>query len=92
VFVDLVPFFTEAARRRQIFIVTHNANLVVNTDSDQVLIAEAVRASTTSLPAISYWSGGLEDPGIQVAVCNLLEGGRAAFKRREQKYRIDRES
>lgn len=86
VFTDLVPFFRDAARRRQIVMVTHNANLVVNTDSDQVIVATSARTSPTTLPAISYASGGLEDPTIRAAVCNLLEGGADAFRRRGERY------
>ena len=36
VYEELVPHFREARKRRQVIIVTHNANLVVNTDADQV--------------------------------------------------------
>jgi predicted ATPase len=39
VFTELLGLFHEARRRRQVIIVTHNANLVVNTDVDQVLQA-----------------------------------------------------
>lgn len=86
VYDSLVPFFREAALRRQILMVTHNANLVVNTDSDQVIVADSRRSSPKELPAISYVSGGLEDPAIRDAVCRLLEGGEAAFRKRGERY------
>ncbi len=89
VYDDLVPFFREAAARRQIIMVTHNANLVVNTDSDQVIVASSVRPSPTSLPDVTYSAGGLEDPTIRAEICRLLEGGELAFKRRAQRYGID---
>ena len=41
VFDELVGLFVEAKSKRQVIMVTHNANLVVNTDADQVIIAEA---------------------------------------------------
>lgn len=88
VYADLVPFFRDAARRRQIIMVTHNANLVVNTDSDQVIVAEAVRTSPTALPQIYYEAGGLEDLAIRSHVCRLLEGGVEAFRRRGQRYGV----
>jgi energy-coupling factor transporter ATP-binding protein EcfA2 len=88
VYEDLVPFFREAARRRQIIMVTHNANLVVNTDSDQVIVAEAERHAPNELPTILYTSGGLEDPGIRNHVCRLLEGGEDAFRRRGERYEV----
>lgn len=86
VYSYLVPFFREAARRRQIIMVTHNANLVVNTDTDQVIVAEAERLSPTELPRIQYGAGGLEDANIRGLVCQFLEGGAEAFRRRGQRY------
>jgi hypothetical protein len=86
VYDDLVPFFREASRRRQIIMVTHNANLVVNTDSDQVIVATAVRLDPILLPDISYTAGGLEDPSIRDDICRLLEGGKEAFRKRGIRY------
>lgn len=90
VYTDLVPFFREAAKRRQIIMVTHNANLVVNTDSDQVIVAEARRTSSTGLPQVTYSAGGLEDAEIRSRVCLLLEGGEEAFRKRGQRYGVYR--
>jgi energy-coupling factor transporter ATP-binding protein EcfA2 len=86
VYDDLRPFFRDASRRRQIVMVTHNANLVVNTDSDQVIVATAARTSPTELPLVTYTAGGLEDPTIRDEVCRILEGGREAFEKRRQRY------
>jgi energy-coupling factor transporter ATP-binding protein EcfA2 len=90
VYADLVPFFRDAAKRRQIIMVTHNANLVVNTDSDQVIVADAERISPTALPKVTYTAGGLEDPQVREDVCRLLEGGREAFSKRSQRYGVHR--
>lgn len=86
VFTQLVPFFKSAAIRRQIIMVTHNANLVVNTDSDQVIIASSKRVAPDKLPEIDYVAGGLEDKEIRLAICNILEGGADAFKKRGERY------
>jgi energy-coupling factor transporter ATP-binding protein EcfA2 len=88
VFSTLVPFFKLAARRRQIIMVTHNANLVVNTDSDQVIVATATRRSPDRLPDITYTAGGLEDPMLRNTICDLLEGGQDAFRKRSERYGI----
>lgn len=88
VFDDLVPHFRKARKRRQVIIVTHNANLVVNTDADQVIIASSEAGEAGTLPAISYQSGSLENPDIRKAVCRILEGGKRAFLERERRYRI----
>lgn len=87
VYDELVPHFRAARRRRQVFVVTHNANLVVNVDADQVIVATATREGE-GLPAIRYNSGSLENPEIRQAVCNILEGGNRAFMERERRYRI----
>ena len=41
VFDELVSLFMDAKKKRQVIIVTHNANLVINTDADQIIIADA---------------------------------------------------
>lgn len=92
VFDELVPHFREACRRRQVIIITHNANLVVNTDADQVIVASSERRDGAGLPTVSYRSGSLENPDIRKAVCDILEGGERAFRDRERRYRIGWES
>jgi len=89
VFDDLVPHFREARKRRQIIIVTHNANLVVNTDADQVIIATCAPSAPNTLPIIKYDSGSLENPKIRRDVCDILEGGERAFLERERRYRLN---
>ena len=88
VFQDLVPAFREAKKRRQIIIVTHNANLVVNTDVDQVIVARCGPHRPGQLPEITYMSGGLENGAIRAAVCAVLEGGERAFRERARRLRI----
>jgi hypothetical protein len=89
VFDELVPHFRNARKRRQVIVVTHNANLVVNTDADQVIIATSTRQGEGGLPLISYESGSLENPRVRAAVCRLLEGGQRAFLERERHYRLN---
>jgi energy-coupling factor transporter ATP-binding protein EcfA2 len=89
VFDDLVPHFREARKRRQIIIVTHNANLVVNTDADQVIVASCEPGEPGKLPSIDYTSGSLENPEIRASVCDILEGGERAFLERERRYRLE---
>ncbi len=69
--------------------VTHNANLVINTDADQIIVAEVGTASAGGLPPIRYQSGGLDEKPIRtLAVCNILEGGEMAFRDRARRLRI----
>ncbi len=88
VFDELVALFTAAKAKRQVIIVTHNANLVINTDADQVIVAEAGPHPSGGLPPISYMAGGLENVGIRKAVCDILEGGEAAFRERARRLRV----
>jgi hypothetical protein len=71
-----------------VIIVTHNANLVVNTDADQVFVATAAPSATGGLPIITYASGSLENAAIRHRVCDILEGGERAFKERARRYRF----
>ncbi|MCX5565654.1 TrlF family AAA-like ATPase [Alcaligenes phenolicus] len=88
IFDELVDRFKRAKLRRQIIIVTHNANLIVNTDADQVIVATCGPHRPGGLPEISYQSGGLENPSIRKQVCEILEGGEQAFKERARRLRV----
>jgi len=83
IFNDLINIFKEIKRFRQVIIVTHNANIVVNADAEQVIVAE------NNEERLSYRSGSLENPDINSAVCNILEGGKIAFQQRRNKYHLN---
>ena len=88
IFDELVPLFHLSKQRRQVFLVTHNANLVVNTNADQIIIAEAEPHDVDGLPPISYATGGLEEAHIRKQVRRILEGGKNAFRDRARRLRI----
>jgi hypothetical protein len=88
VFDELVTIFIEAKAKRQVIMVTHNANLVINTDADQIIVAEAGPHPSGGLPLIKYVAGGLENASIRKAVCDILEGGEAAFRERARRLRV----
>lgn len=83
---QLVPLFRRIKKYRQVVIVTHNANLVINSDTEQIIIAN------NENEALSYQSGAIEDGpinttnSIRTRVCEILEGGDYAFEQRERKY------
>jgi hypothetical protein len=89
IYTELVALFRGASKRRQIIMVTHNANLVVNTDVDQVLIAHCGPLEDGRLPEFTYTSGGLDEPTIRESVCGVLEGGATAFRERARRLGID---
>ena len=88
IFDELVPLFQEAKKKRQVIMVTHNANLVVNTDADQIIVADVGAQSVGGLPPITYKSGGLDEAEIREIVCDTLEGGEEAFRERAKRLRI----
>jgi hypothetical protein len=88
VFDELVALFVAAKAKRQVIMVTHNANLVINTDADQIIVASVGPHPSGGLPPITYASGGLESAGIRKAVCDILEGGEAAFRERVRRLRV----
>lgn len=91
IYDELVGYFRQAKRRRQVILVTHNPNLVVNADADQVIVASSERTSPEALPTISYVSGGLENMNIRKLVCQILEGGERAFLERERRYALPKD-
>lgn len=88
IYDELVIEFQRAKLRRQVIIVTHNANLVVNTDVDQVIVTRCGNHEPGRLPRMSYVSGGLEESAIREAVCAILEGGKRAFQERAKRLRV----
>ena len=88
VFDELVDLFISAKSKRQVIMVTHNANLVINTDADQIIVAEAGHHERGQLPEIKYLSGDLENAQVRKAVCDILEGGEHAFRERARRLRV----
>lgn len=86
----LVPAIKYAKERRQIIMVTHNANLAVVCDADQVIHARLNKANGNR---ITYTAGGIEDTTITQLIVDVLEGTKPAFDLRDAKYGIlDRSS
>lgn len=83
VYSMLVPIIQRAKERRQIIMVTHNANLAVCCDAEQIIYAEFDRADQFSL---KYEAGAIENPKLNKAVLNVLEGTTPAFENRQDKY------
>lgn len=83
VFAMLVPIIQRAKERRQIVMVTHNANLAVCCDAEQIVHAQFDRADQF---ALSYESGAIESPELNKSVVDVLEGTPPAFGNRSNKY------
>ena len=63
--------------RRQIIVVTHNPNVVVNGDAEMLHVLDFRAGQCTVVR-----SGSLQEEAIREEVCRVMEGGREAFERR----------
>ncbi|MEW4522166.1 AAA family ATPase, partial [Vibrio cholerae] len=79
----LVPVLTEAKQKRQIIMVTHNPNLAVVCDAEQIIHCEFDR---TNGHKITYTPGAIECNIINNKVVDVLEGTMPAFNNRRMKY------
>jgi len=85
VYKMLVPCIKQAKERRQVIIVTHNPNLAVVCDADQVIYSEMDKPGGNR---ITYTTGAIENPVINQHIVDVLEGTRPAFDIRDAKYKL----
>lgn len=82
IFKVLVKCIKAAKQRRQVIMVTHNPNLAVVCDAEQIICATCDKTTNS----FNYISGGIESPAIKARVIEILEGTEPAFKNRKEKY------
>ena len=82
VFKLLVPYIRNVSEHRQVIIVTHNPNLAVVCDADQIIHAEMDKKTNR----IKYTYGSLESASMNTKVSDVLEGTLPAFDIRNSKY------
>ncbi|HUT04662.1 MAG TPA: AAA family ATPase [bacterium] len=73
----IVTQLREIKRRRQVIVVTHNANIVVNGDAELVIALEAKGGQTHR-----ECCGILQEKKVRDTICDVMEGGKAAFEKR----------
>jgi ABC-type lipoprotein export system ATPase subunit len=76
----LVPAIKEAAARRQVIVVTHNPNVAIVADADQIVVA------SRDSDEFVYQSGAIEDGPINLNAVDVLEGTWPALDNRNLKY------
>lgn len=81
IFTKLTDWFYTLKSKRQIIVVTHDANIVINSDAENVIIANKVKKDT-----YSYEYGALEQGDILNKISIILDGGIDAVERRLKKY------
>ena len=70
--------------KRQIIIVTHNANIVVNGDAEMVLpLSVGGGQSHINEPA------SIQDMKVRKEICAILEGGQQAFSKRYKRIHLE---
>lgn len=74
-----------AKKNRQIIISSHNANLVVNGDSELVICCDYNETSEQTKGHIKY-EGSIDKREIRNEITSIMEGGERAFKLRKEKY------
>jgi ABC-type lipoprotein export system ATPase subunit len=84
IFRVLVKCIKKAKERRQVIMVTHNPNLAVVCDAEQLIHASCDKAHSRFI----YESGAMENHAITSRVVEILEGTAPAFKNRQSKYRL----
>ena len=80
-FDTVLPALKRLKGRRQIIVATHDANIVVNGDADQVIQLDA----TSSRGWIAQ-AGAIEDRSVRDAIVATVDGGDEAFQLRHRKY------
>jgi ABC-type lipoprotein export system ATPase subunit len=85
IFKVLAKCIREAKKSRQVILVTHNPNLAVGADAEQILYVELEKHKNYKF---LHYSGAIEQPKTNANVVKILEGSRPAFVQRRLKYQI----
>ena len=78
----VVKGLKKAKEKRQIIVVTHNANIPVNGDAEYIL---SMDSTTTDIKVLH--SGTVENGAIKKEICDVMEGSEKAFQLRSERYK-----
>src|SRR5581483_8677818 len=84
VFKTLVKALRRIKERRQVIVVTHNANIAVLGDAELI-----IPLKSTSDRAVVLDRGSIDSPRTKAMACTILEGSELAFRRRREMYGIE---
>ncbi|QAR32747.1 hypothetical protein EP073_04810 [Geovibrio thiophilus] len=79
----LMPCIKKARDTRQVIIVTHNPNLAIACDAEQIVVSNINKQDNNK---VSYNTGSIESKIINKHSLDILEGTREAFTKRGAKY------
>ena len=83
VYKYLVKFIKQAKENRQIIMVTHNPNLAVVCDADQIIKMSIDKKNKNK---VTFMSGSIENRDMNKCLVDVLEGTYPAFHNRDSKY------
>ena len=83
----IVEQLREIKSKRQIIVVTHNANIVVNGDAELVLPLQVANGQTRISSRAS-----IQDERIRKRICDILEGGQQAFEQRYKRIHLEKDN
>jgi len=81
IYFTLVPVLRRAKERRQVIIVTHNANVTVLGDAELIVVMKAFNDQGSIVSR-----GSIDNAETRLAACGILEGAEEAFRRRAKMY------
>lgn len=100
---EIVEFLRNKKKERQIILVTHNANIAIKSDAEEIIVANRHSSQHPNKDSVMFdyatgaietsfvnktASTALEKMGTREHACELLEGGEDAFENRRNKYNI----
>jgi len=77
----LIRTLEQLKEHRQIIVVTHNPNIVVNGDAEQVIVMDSENGICSCLRQAS-----IDDEDVMKSIVSLMEGGREALRNRYKRY------
>lgn len=80
----IVTQLREVKRNRQIIVVTHSPNIVVNGDAELVAALTARNGETHK-----ECEGSLQERKVRDTICEVMEGGRDAFEERYRRIALE---
>ena len=85
IFSVLAKCIRSAKKNRQVILVTHNPNLAVGADAEQIIYVKLEKHKNYKF---SYECGAIEEATTNANVVRVLEGTKPAFVQRRLKYQI----
>lgn len=80
----VVKQLKESKKQRQVIVVTHNANIPVNGDAENIVSMDSANRYVKI-----KCTGTMDDKQIRDEICDVMEGTEYAFEMRAKKYHIN---